>query len=96
MLDIEKSLNQVIDDHKRSDLIGDARAKARSRFREVGLPGRKHEEWKYTNIGGMIPNGLKLADEVNPSDLDLYDFEIDGLEAKCSCVFERKVCFGVL
>ncbi len=44
-------------------------------FKELGLPTRKNEDWKYTNIGFL--NKLKF--DYNPIDFDITKEEIDEL-----------------
>ncbi len=61
------------------------RREAIDRFRELGFPGRKHESWKYTNIGAALrheynvlaapPEPAITAEDIDPyriADLDAH------------------------
>ena len=67
------------------DWFGDMRQKAMDTFVEVGLPGPRVEEWKYTNLSSMNPktyNTLNNTDNVDASIqskiADTYINDIDG------------------
>ena len=44
-------------------------------FKEIGLPTRKNEDWKYTNVGFLN----KLDFQLNPLDFNVTKKEIDNL-----------------
>jgi Fe-S cluster assembly protein SufD len=65
--------------------LGDMRQKAMDTFVEVGLPGPRVEEWKYTNLSSMNSktyNTLNNTDNVDASIqskiADTYINDIDG------------------
>jgi Fe-S cluster assembly protein SufD len=67
------------------DWFGDMRQKAMDTFVEVGLPGPRVEEWKYTNLSSMNSktyNTLNNTDNVDASIqskiADTYINDIDG------------------
>lgn len=64
--------------------IADARQRAMQAFQEMGFPTRKHEEWKYTNIGKYLRNGFEPRINREAADIDSAELEkatVPGLEA---------------
>lgn len=53
------------------------RAEAESFLAESGIPSKKHEDWKYTNIKRLFDNGLSL---VNSADTSAN--KVEGVEAR--------------
>lgn len=53
--DIKKSLNPALK----------AQAIAFEKFKEVGIPTTKHENWKYTNISRALPESYKMPQKGN-------------------------------
>lgn len=58
-----------------SNLPGDAdfsglRSAARERFSQTGLPHRRIEEWKYSDLRRVMPTDLALAPSVTSTDMD--------------------------
>lgn len=59
-----------------NDNINAIRKDAYHTFNKLGIPAAKHEEWKYTRIGGLFEKpyqfaGVEKATEVTTADLDL-------------------------
>ena len=64
--------------------IQDLRRKAIDRFRKLGFPGRKHESWKYTNIGKALQHEYKVLAAPPTAELgagELSRFAIPDLDA---------------
>ena len=63
------------------DWIREIRAAGRERLAEVGLPGRKDEDWRFTNVTPIVEGGFRPVpdDTVAFDDLDLSPFAFDGL-----------------
>lgn len=54
--------------------------RAARRFAAIGVPTRRHEEWRLTNVEALAQTDFRIADE--PADVtadDLIAFEIPGL-----------------
>jgi len=59
------------------------RGEAFGRFRELGFPTTRHEDWKYTDVspiagGGFLPAAGPAVPDVLPA--DAAPFEIEGME----------------
>ena len=53
------------------------RGEAMERFRELGFPGVRHEDWKYTNVSSLGKTGFKLSpagDAVRKEDIAPFLF----------------------
>lgn len=64
--------------------IQELRRQAIDRFRKLGFPGRKHESWKYTNIGAALRHEYKVLAAPPKADLtadEIDRFAIPDLEA---------------
>ena len=57
----------MIIEEKKINKISESREKALNFFHKIGLPSRKLERWKYTDLS------KKFADKVNVKDVDLLD-----------------------
>jgi Fe-S cluster assembly protein SufD len=67
-----------------------AQKNALKAFGEMGIPSVKHEEWKYTRIGGLFSKEYSLACNVNPTQLsetDLGSIRLPGWEQANELVF---------
>ncbi len=66
------------------------RENAYNTFTKVGVPGSKHEEWKYTRVNGLFNKEYNLAAE-NPfssfTPAELKPFRLPGFEAASELVF---------
>lgn len=54
------------------------RKSAISRFAELGFPGRRDEEWKYTNISPILKHKFQIADKpskLSPADIEKFTYE---------------------
>ena len=78
---------QPHDDHGGLDLL---REKAFQAFSSMGIPGSKHEEWKYTRVAGLFNKEFQLpADPLTGSIRaeDLSGFRLPGHEKASEMVF---------
>ena len=57
------------------------RQEAFARFQELGFPTVKNEDWKYTNIHGLINKPYVLNEDVDVAHLNFDVAEIPGLDA---------------
>ena len=67
----------------RSDSIGTMhpdRKKAFSQLLEVGLPTKKWEDWKYTDLSTIANNSFRLSgiQDMPSKKIDISDYQIDG------------------
>ncbi|MDB5283557.1 MAG: Iron-regulated transporter permease protein SufD, partial [Bacteroidota bacterium] len=53
---LEKNLNG-----QKEGFLHKLRKEALSSFQKLGIPGNRHEEWKYTHIKTKLPETLKIA-----------------------------------
>src|SRR5579871_6016715 len=53
------------------------RKEAFSAFQRLGIPGNRHEEWRYTNIKTKLPESLSVAPFISGgiSKSGFHDFE---------------------
>ena len=58
-------LSELVPGRAEPPWLREARARGLARFGELGLPTRKHEEWKYTNLSALAP---LLAAPVAPAE----------------------------
>lgn len=59
------------------------RNEAIQRFRELGFPGRKNEDWKYTSLKQFVKHEFQLADVTDiPEKKDLAPFTFPNLEER--------------
>ncbi len=60
--------------------IADARRSAWDRFEAQGLPTRRDEEWRYTNLTGLVDGGFTQGDAhaVDASHIAPYDVAVDA------------------
>ena len=49
----------------KSDLYSDFRKEALVSLKSIGLPGRKHEEYKYANPEKLFRSDLKILNNAN-------------------------------
>lgn len=56
------------------------RQEAFEKFKEVGFPTVKNEDWKYTNIHALVQRPYALNNDVEVSDIDISSAEIPGLD----------------
>ena len=56
------------------------RSNALENFKQYGIPGNKHEEWKYTRINTLFQQQLKLGTTSNLAKADLDAFRLPGAE----------------
>lgn len=69
-------LSELVEQASHFELPGvynDIREQAAMRYRELGIPGRKHEEWKYLDTSFLTKNTYTLAEE-NTSEVDYNAF----------------------
>jgi Fe-S cluster assembly protein SufD len=61
--------------------LRDARAQAMSRFREMGLPTARDEEWRFTSIAPIIENHFVVpangASTLQPADVETFQWKGD-------------------
>ena len=57
-----------------SESLGLIRSKAMDDFRKMGIPGSRHEEWKYTRVSGIFNKDLHFGihSEIRPADISSY------------------------
>ena len=55
-----ESLEKNLNGEKNHPLFG-VRKEALSSFQKLGIPGMRHEEWKYTNIKTQLPESLSIS-----------------------------------
>ncbi len=56
------------------------RKTALSRFSELGFPGRRDEEWKYTNLSPLLKHKLSFSETKNVSEKNINKYAFKGLE----------------
>lgn len=56
------------------------RSNALENFKQYGIPGNKHEEWKYTRINTLFQQQLTLGTTSNLAKADLDAFRLPGAE----------------
>jgi len=57
------------------------RQEAFARFKELGFPTVKNEDWKYTNIQPLVNKTYLLNEDVDVADIDLSKADIPNLDA---------------
>lgn len=67
--------------HRAPADLTDLRRQAFGRFQKEGFPTVKNEEWKYTNLHGLVNAAYALATDVDVNDIDTSKADIDGLDA---------------
>ena len=65
------------------------RSEAEAFLAENGIPSKKHEDWKYTNIKRWFDNGLNLV-----SANDVTFNSIDGVETQCIASVQEDALIG--
>ncbi|MEM1042350.1 MAG: Fe-S cluster assembly protein SufD [Bacteroidota bacterium] len=75
----------------------DLRERARAAFDALGIPGRKDEAWKYTNIERALRHDYALLDPdaAAVSAEDVADLRIEGLDASTLVVVNGVVDLGL-
>lgn len=66
------------------------RRDAYNTFNKIGVPGSKHEEWKYTRVNGLFNKEYFLADDGHSASLtkeELETFRLPGYEEASELVF---------
>ena len=84
---------QPNDDHDNLDKL---REQAFQAFSDIGIPGSKHEEWKYTRIAGLFNKEFQLpADPLHISITpeDLKTIRLPGHEQANELVFVNGILF---
>ena len=60
--------------------LNDVRAKAISNFIEVGLPGPKVEEWKYTNLNLLKTTIYETSEKITSENTDIIqNYAVEGV-----------------
>lgn len=68
--DLEKRFDSAVKDNP--DWLAGIRTKHKNRYKNVGIPTIKDEEWKYTNVAPLKDHVFNIAD--SESDIDLNQF----------------------
>jgi len=66
---------------KLSPAQSDVRKDAISAFQKQGFPGRKHEEWKYTNLAPVLGRDYLIEDTTTLNKKDIDGLLLSSLEA---------------
>ena len=63
-----------------SDKINGSRTKAFEKFIKSGIPNRKWENWRHTNLSIILKEKFRVPEKIDAPDneLDLQDFKIEG------------------
>lgn len=72
-------LSELVSGAKRPGSFKDIRSEAEGFLAESGIPSKKHEDWKYTNIKRLFDAGLNFV----PAD-DISFNPVDGVEVSWS------------
>src|SRR4029079_16555761 len=78
---------QPVDDQQGLDRLRDQAFQA---FSQMGIPGNKHEEWKYTRISGLFNRDFQMPSfpvTGSVSASDLADFLLPGHEEANVMIF---------
>lgn len=73
------------------DAVRDLRARAADAFARLGLPTRKDEAWKYTNVERALRHGYALDAGRSGARVDAADFAIPGFDAHTLVVVNGEV-----
>ncbi len=66
---------------KLSPVQSDVRKDAISAFQKQGFPGRKHEEWKYTNLAPVLGRDYLIEDTTTLNKKDIDGLLLSSMEA---------------
>ncbi len=73
------------------DAVRAFRARAADAFARLGIPGRKNEAWKYTNVERALRHGYALDATRSGGAVDAADFAIPGFDAHTLVVVNGEV-----
>ena len=57
----EKEFSALSNSSKEPQAIQKLRQKAFNRFREIGLPKKTWEAWRFTNFNNLVKNSFRLS-----------------------------------
>jgi len=81
---IVTAYEEALERRGEAGLLTEVRRNAMDTFHRLGIPTRKHEAWKYTNIEKALRHDYALLDAVAPTGLtrdDVEGFRLPGLDA---------------
>ncbi len=82
----------------RGQPLAEKRNQALTRFLELGFPGPRHEQWKYTNISRRLDRPFDVAIAPVVPDLkqrDTTPFRIEGLDASVAILINGVMVAGL-
>ena len=82
-------LSELVSGAKSPATFKEIRSEAEGFLAESGIPSKKHEDWKYTNIKRLFDNGLNL---VSADDISFNS--IDGVETHCIASVQEDLLIG--
>ena len=82
-------LSELVSGAKSLGSFKGIRSEAEGFLAESGIPSKKHEDWKYTNIKRLFDNGLNLV-----SATDITFNSIDGVETQCIASVQEDALIG--
>lgn len=81
----DRWFENILDASREPELLGRLRTEAWRRYRELPLPTRRSEEWRYTDIGWMAPEGYRCGSAAG----DRGDGAGTALPASVQAVLDR-------
>ena len=65
-----------------SDKVHPMREKAFSKFLEIGLPTKKWEDWRFTDLSSISNSNFRLSEKLDApnGDVDISQYQIDDVE----------------
>ena len=80
--DFQSEFDKIMSRSYFSKKIHPEREKAFSQLLEVGLPTKKWEDWRYTDLSVIANNSFRLSDtqDVPSKKIDISDYQIDGAD----------------
>ncbi len=65
-----------------SDKVHPMRKKAFSKFLEIGLPTKKWEDWRFTNLSSISNSSFRISEKQDApnGDVDISQYQIDDVE----------------
>jgi Fe-S cluster assembly protein SufD len=85
--------------HEENPRLAELRRAAFARFKEIGFPTQKNEEWKYTNLAQLVGSEFKVQDSKSESNtetnlIERFDFRRNGFTA-LNFAFADFVCIRI-
>ena len=76
MNDYQNEFDKILSRKYFSEKLNNSRKKAFSKFLDIGIPSRKREDWRYTDLSFLNKNDFRIS-EVNDFSQNLFSVKVD-------------------